>query len=85
MKFLSILLTLVALVQSAAVLTDADCSDISSTCPTDNCCGTGVKDTSVAVNGATVDVQICRNYTESGTSINPSATANHYIFTCNSY
>ena len=45
-----------AVVQSAAVLTDADCSDIASTCPTTDCCGTGIKDEAVAANSATVDV-----------------------------
>ena len=84
MKF-STVLTFVAAVQSAAVLTDADCSDITSVCPTTDCCGTGVKDTAVAVNGATVDIQLCRKIADNGQSINPSGTANHYKFTCNSF
>ena len=38
------------------VLTGADCSSLTSICPTTDCCGTGVKDTSKTPNTATDNI-----------------------------
>ena len=71
--------TLVCLVGAASAAVGTDCSSNASVCATDECCGTGKKDTSVNDNQATVDVTICNTKTATTYVVAPR----QYTFQCN--
>ena len=75
MKFASI----VCLIGAASATVGADCSSDKTVCASNECCGTGKKDTSVNDNTASTDVTVCQVSGQTKYVKDTKA----YTFTCN--